>query len=593
MSVSARKVDPATIEVVRNALVALAQEMMINVKRAAYSPSIHEIQDVAVGLLDADGQLIACAPGLPMFLADLGECVRDGLELLGRDRMREGDVYLSNDPYTIGTHINNVATYLPIFRGGQIIAFAAVRGHMVDMGGAVPGSRSSRLTEIYQEGLRLRQVRYHDQGRPVDEIHRLIADNTRMPEAVLGDLRAQVAACRTGERRLLALLEKYGDATMFESVDRILRHGEELARAAVRSIPDGSYSADAFLDDDGIEPGVPIQLTIAVEVSGDEMTIDFSGYPDQVRGSINTGPSGAIAIARTAFKCLTTPTEPVNEGQFRPLTVKAREGTVVSAQRPAACGWWARTTSTSIDMVFRSLAAALPDRVPAGHFGDVPMCLINGVDRAGRRFVIFDPIPGGHGGRPYEDGPSATVCFHEGDTPDIPVEVQELMFPILVQESTLDEDSGGAGRYRGGLGYRRVFRMLGDANQVQLNIDRNGCLPWGLGGGLPGAPNRAYLREGAEAAWQLALKRDGVSATPETEIMVCGGGGGGWGDPLEREPEAVLADVVDERISPACAERDYGVVIAGSAIDLAGTEELRARRREAAENAKPAPQESQ
>lgn len=591
MSVSARKVDPATIEVVRNALVALAEEMMINVKRAAYSPSIHEIQDVAVGLLDADGHLIACAPGLPMFLADLGECVRDGLEVIGRDRMREGDVYISNDPYTIGTHINNVATYLPIVLGGHIIAFAAVRGHMVDMGGAVPGSRSSRLTEIYQEGLRLRQVRYYDRGQPVEEIHRLIADNSRMPDAVLGDLRAQVAACRTGERRLLELVEKYGEATVSESVQRILRHGEELARAAVQAIPDGTYSAEAFLDDDGIAPGVPIPLRITVEVSGDEMTIDFSGYPDQVRGSINTGPSGATAIARTAFKCLTTPTEPVNEGQFRPLTVKVPDGTVVSARRPAACGWWARTTSTSIDMIFHSLAAALPESIPAGHFGDVPMCLINGIDRAGRRFVIFDPIPGGHGGRSFEDGPSATVCFHEGDTPDIPVEVQELMFPILVQESALDADSGGAGRYRGGLGYRRIFRMLSEASQVQLNIDRYGCLPWGLAGGRPGAPNRAFLREGSQAEWQLVLKQDGIAAGPEVEIMVCGGGGGGWGDPLDRDAEAVLADVLEERVSRASAERDYGVLITDSGIDFAATQALRADRGAAIANAKPAREE--
>jgi N-methylhydantoinase B len=579
MSVSARKADPATIEVLRNALVALAQEMMINVKRAAYSPSIHEIQDVAVGLLDADGQLIACAPGLPMFLADLGECVRDGLQLIGRDRMREGDVYLSNDPYTIGTHINNVATYLPIFRDGQIIAFAAVRGHMVDMGGAVPGSRSSRLTEIYQEGLRLRQVRFYDQGEPIDEIHRLIADNSRMPDAVLGDLRAQVAACRTGERRLLALIDKYGEATVSECVHRILRHGEELARAAVNAIPDGSYSAEAFLDDDGIARDVPIPLKVAVEVSGEEMTIDFSGYPAQVRGSINTGPSGGIAPARTPCTCLTTPTEPVNEGQFRPLTVKVPDGTVISARRPAACGWWARTTSTSIDMIFRAVAAAIPDQVPAGHFGDVPMCLINGIDRAGRRFVIFDPIPGGHGGRSYEDGPSATVCFHEGDTPDIPVEVQELMFPIVVKESALDNDSSGAGRFRGGLGYKRVVEMLGEGSQVQLNIDRYGCLPWGLDGGLPGAPNRAFLKAAPDAEWELVLKRDGIVAGPGVEIMVCGGGGGGWGDPLDRDPAAVLADIVEERVSPEVAELDYGVVVTEAGLDVAATAALRVSRR--------------
>jgi N-methylhydantoinase B len=567
--------DPATIEIVHHALIALAGEMMVNVKRAAYSPSIHEIQDVAVGLLDAKGNLLACAPGLPMFLADLGECVRDGLELIGRAAMKPGDVFLSNDPFTIGTHINNVATYLPIFWEEELVAFAAVRGHMVDMGGAVPGSRSGSLTEIYQEGLRLRQVRFYDGGRPVADLHRVIADNSRMPEAVLGDLRAQVAACHTGERRFRDLLGKYGVEALAACAEEVMNHGERLARVALERIPDGEYRAESFLDDDGIDRGKEIRLPITVRIEGTQMTVDFSEYPEQVRGSINTGRSGAVAIARTALKSLTTPTEPPNEGQFRPLDVVVPDGKVVSAEPPAACGWWARMTSTSIDTILLALAPAMPERIPAAHFGDVPMMLIDGRDRAGQRFVIFDPVPGGHGGRPHEDGPSAVVAFHEGDTPDIPVEIQELMFPILVEESGLDPNSAGAGRFRGGLGYRRVFRMVEPGSKVQINVERHGCVPWGLNGGGPAAPNRAYVQDKPGGEWELVLKRDDVPLGPETRVMICGGGGGGWGDPLQRDPAAVLRDVLEERISIEAAADLYGVVIAAEKVDSTGTAERR------------------
>jgi N-methylhydantoinase B len=552
--------------------------MMMNVKRAAYSPSIHEIQDVCVGLLDADANILSCAPGLPMFLSDIGEAVRDGFVVIGKDRMRPGDVYLSNDPFTIGTHINNVATYLPIWNAKDLIGFAVVRGHMVDMGGAVPGSRSSSLTEIYQEGLRLRQVRFYAAGEPVQEIHRIIADNTRMPEAVLGDLRAQVAACRTGQRRLLEIVAKYGWETFKDSVTEIFDQGEQTALAALRRIPQGEYAAEAFLDDDGIELGKHISLATRVVVEEHRMVIDFTNFAAQTAGSINTGPSGAVAIARNAFKCLTTPLEPVNEGHFRPLEVIAPPGRVVSALPPAACGWWARTTSSTIDAILKALSDAIPDQVPAGHFGDIPMCLINGYDLNGRRFVFFEPVPGGHGGRPFEDGVSATVCFHEGDTPDVPVEVQESTIPILVEESALDQDSAGAGFYRGGLGYRRTFRLLSTTASVQLNIDRHQCLPWGLHGGLPGKPNRAYIQEKDGDPWQLVLKRDGIRLQPGGRIKLVGGGGGGWGDPRLRDPEAVRRDVVAGFVSVAVAVSDYGVVIDPRmlTLDVEATRRLRA-----------------
>jgi N-methylhydantoinase B len=565
--------DPATVEVVRHGLIAAAGEMMINVKHAAYSPSIHEIQDVCVGLLDNDADILACAPGLPMFLADIGEVVRDGFELLGRDAFQPGDVYMSNDPFTIGTHINNIATYSPIFVDGERVGFAVVRGHMVDMGGTVPGSRSSRLTEIYQEGLRIRQLQLYAQGEPVAAMHRLIADNTRMPDAVLGDLRAQVAACRTGERRVAAMVNKYGRAAYEEACRLVLDHGERLARAAVRDIPDGTYRAEAFLDDDGIAVGVRVPIRVRVEVAGDEMTVDFSDFADQTEGSINTGPAGAVAIARHAFKCLTTPHESPNEGHFRPLNVVAPLGKVVSARPPAACGWWSRTTSTTIDCILHALSDAIPAAIPAAHFGDIPMCLINGYDLGGRRFVFFEPVPGGHGGRPHEDGVSATVCFHEGDTPDVPVEIQEAILPVLVEESTLDQDSAGPGLHRGGLGYRRVFRLLSSTASMQLNVDRHWCPPWGLRGGLAARPNSAYIEAQAGGERELVLKRDGIRLEPGARVLLAGGGGGGWGDPLERAPEAVLRDVVAGYVSAEAAERDYGV-----AVDVVNRTATRIRR---------------
>ena len=561
-----KPVDPATCEVIRHGLVAAAQEMMINVKHAAYSPSIHEIQDVCVGLLDRDANILACAPGLPMFLSDIGEVVRDGFAVLGIENLGPDDVFLSNDPYTIGTHNNNVATYLPVFDDGELIGFSVVRGHMVDLGGAVPGSRSSTLTEIYQEGLRLRQIKFYDAGEPVADVHRLIADNSRMPEAVLGDLRAQVAACRTGEKRLRMLFRKYGRDTFTPAVAEIFAQGDAKARAALNRLPQGRYSASAFLDDDGIDVGRHVELPISVTIGSDEMTVDFSAFPPQTRGSINTGPSGALAIARYAFKCLTTPSEPVNEGQFRPLRVIVPDGKVVSAGPPAACGWWARTTSTTIDAIFKAVSSAAPAEVPAGHFGDIPMCLISGYDRQGRRFVFFEPVPGGHGGRPGEDGVSATVCFHEGDTPDVPVEVQESSMPILVEESALDIDSAGAGKYRGGLGYRRTFRMLSETATLQLNVDRHECLPWGLHGGGPARPNRAYIQESPDHDWELVLKRDGIRLEPGARVRLVGGGGGGWGDPYERDPEAVRRDVLRGYVSAAAAADVHGVELDQPAV---------------------------
>jgi N-methylhydantoinase B len=291
------------------------------------------------------------------------------------------------------------------------------------------------------------------------------------------------------------------------------------------------------------------------------MTIDFSDYAEQTEGSINTGPAGAVAIARHAFKCLTTPHESPNEGHFRPLTVVAPPGKVVSARPPAACGWWSRTTSTTIDCILRAVSDAIPAAVPAAHFGDIPMCLINGYDLQGRRFVFFEPVPGGHGGRPTEDGVSATVCFHEGDTPDVPVEIQEAILPVFVEESALDEDSAGPGLHRGGLGYRRTFRLLSRTASMQLNVDRHHCPPWGLRGGGEARPNRAYLVRADGSEPELVLKRDGLRVEAGDRVVLCGGGGGGWGDALERAPEKVLADVVAGYVSVAAAERDYGVTV--------------------------------
>jgi N-methylhydantoinase B len=428
------RVDPVTLEVVRNGLVALVVEMTENLIRTAYSPIAAEIKDFSIGLLDAAGNAIAQAPdGVPMFCADLNTAIRKGLELFKDEGFQSGDVILSNDTETNGQHVNNVVAYSPIFADGELVAFAAVRSHWIDVGGMVVGSIPNNSQDVFSEGIQLPFVKVYRAGVPDEGILRIIRVNTRFPELVMGDMRAQISACRLGERRFLELTARYGRDAVMACIRRIWDEAEALARRAVESIPDGVYQAACRLDNDGLKLDRPIPLKVSITVTGSDMTIDFSGMSPQVAGPYNS--RAAETVARVGFKCVTTPHLPTNEGAFRNLKIVCPEGTILNAHPTAPMSLFNMAVVSTIDLILRALHPALPGRITAGNSDNIGMSNLIGIDpRTGKLFQTFTPYIGGWGARPDGDGTSAVVSLAQGDIRFMPVEVHETVDPVRIRE---------------------------------------------------------------------------------------------------------------------------------------------------------------
>lgn len=550
-------VDPISVEIIRCALKAAANEMSAVLKKTAYNMMIYEVQDYCVAVLDHEGRTMSQNEGaLPIFLADLGVAVQDGIEVYGKENIHPGDVFLVNHPEICGQHLNNMAVYTPFFRGNRLLCFLAVRAHWIDVGGGSTGFGSSHTRDVFEEGLQIRSVKIYKQGRPNTEVLRLIADNIRFPESSLGDLRAQIACCRTGEERLAQLCRKYGEACFQEAVEVIWNQTDKLVRAAVRAIPDGRYRAASFLDNDGKDLSKTVPININVEVRGDELTIDYSEVSDQVPGFINCGPSGGMAAARVAFKALTGPDREVNEGSFRALKVILPPGKLLSARRPAPIGGWSLSLPTVLDTIFRALAPALPERVPAAHKGDMGGYAIFGTHpRTGRRYVCQNIIGGGWGGRPFEDGASASVSMCQGDVKNTPIELQELYYPLLYECHRLRTDSGGRGQYRGGLGVEVRVKPLHEIF-VSRNTDRIQCPPWGLLGGGQGAVNETRIRRNGKEEI-LPGKFSHLLVHPGETLTFLTAGGGGYGDPDERDAAALRRDLDLGYVSPDEAKQTH------------------------------------
>ncbi len=536
-------VDPITVEIIRCALKAAANEMSAVLKRTAYNMMIYEVQDYCVSIVDHQGRTMSQNEGaLPIFLADLGVAVQDGVEIYGLENIRPGDVFLVNHPEICGQHLNNMVVYTPFFWEGKLLCFLAVRAHWIDVGGGSTGFGSSNTRDVYEEGLQVRSVKIYSEGKPNVEVLRLIEDNIRFPESSLGDLRAQIACCRTGEERLNQICRKYGGKAFLEAVETIWAQTDKLVREAVRAIPDGVYEASSFLDDDGRVMDKTIPIKVKVEVRGDELTIDFSEVADQVPGFINCGSSGGMAAARVAFKALTSPHREVNEGSFRALNVILPPGKLLSARRPAPIGGWSLSLPTVLDTIFRALAPALPDRVPAAHKGDMGGYAIFGMNsKTGRRYVCQNIIGGGWGGRPFEDGVSSAVSICRGDVKNTPIELQELYYPLLYECHAFRTDSGGAGKYRGGIGVEVRVKPTENAF-LSRNTDRIKCPPWGLRGGREGAVNETIIqRNGKEE--KLPGKFSHLLIRPGETVTFLTAGGGGYGNPTERDAAAVKHDI--------------------------------------------------
>lgn len=561
------KIHPITLEVVRNALVAYSEEMANALCKSAYNMMIYEVRDFCCGLIDTQGRMISQnRGGLPIFLADLGVAVMDGVERYGLDGFAPGDVVIMNHPYVCGQHLNNVVVYTPCFIDGEIVAFAANRAHWVDVGGSRTGFGSYETTEIFQEGLQLRSLKIYEAGRRNDALWQVLHDNLRFPESSLGDLRAQIAACHLGDRRLGELYGRYGVDTVSACVAEIWDQAEAEAREVVSRIPDGVYKAESQLDNDGRNLDKPLDIKVVVTIAGDEMTIDFSGLNPQVRTPMNSGYSGGMAAARVAFKCLTMPHAPVNEGCFRPLNLILPEGVFLNAKPPAAIGLWSIALPTVIDTVLKALAPALPDVIPAAHKGDMGGCSFYGYrDDDGSRFLLMNIFGGGWGGRPGGDGEDAAVSICQGDVRNAPVEIQETNYPFIVECHALRVDSGGAGDHRGGFGVEIRYRCL-QPSTVNINMERTLDPPWGVGGGGDGAHNRAVIQR-TDGSEEVVYKATNVPLKAGDTVAFLTAGGGGYGDPLARDRAAVGADLALGLITPEAAARDYAYLPAESAAE--------------------------
>jgi N-methylhydantoinase B len=576
------RIDPVTVEVVRNGLIAATEEMKTNLMRTAYNMIIYEALDFTVGLFNARGETVSIGLGLPMFIRGMSDTVKAKIKHYGLDKMDPGDILLTNDAYTTGSHLNHMTFSVPIFHDGKVVAFSSCMAHWPDVGGTLSGV----TTDIYSEGLQMPIVKAYRKGEPNQEIMDIIRTNVRVPDNAMGDLRAQIAAVKTGEKRFLEMIQKYGIDAVLGSIAAIMDQSEASARERVREIPDGVYEAESYMDDDGVALGKRIPIRVKVEVAGDRMKVDLSDVSKQVSGFYNSGETAGRSCCQVAFKCLTSALDlPINDGQFRALDIVLPPGRVVSAQKPSAMRMWMTFPMTVVDTIFKALAPALPDQVVAGHHADLVLARVNGHRPTDNSFYIYlgGLIGGGWGAKHNSDGVNATVAINDGDTHNGPSEQVEAKFPVLVERYALRPDSGGAGKFRGGLGTEQIVQMRGKIS-FNAQMDRVRCRPWGLYGGLAGFGNAVAIhRFGEDEQGFQNGKAFNQVLEPGDAYIIRSGGGGGYGSPLEREPEKVERDVRQGYVTKASAEKHYGIVFRDGTLDVdivrtqARREEMRAQ----------------
>jgi len=559
------KTDPARFEVVKNALFAAAEEMKIVLAKTAYSPLLKVAGDYSCGIFDSAGDMVAQGPDLPIHLGSMPDAVRAVVRAFAD--VAPGDVFIHNDPYDGGSHLPDVNVVMPAFHEGQLLGYGCVRAHWPDIGSAQPGSYGA-VTEIYGEGLRLPPVRLYRDGKPDPAIEAIIFANVRTPSERLGDLRAQVAANLRGTQRMAELAAKYGVDTFLQIMREVLDYSETMMRAALRALPDGEATFTDIFDGDGIIGlGETTDETFTVKLrivkSGDTILADFTGSDPAVAGPMNAPLTVTASGVFCALKMICDPGSliPPNSGCWRPVTVTAPPGSVVNAQHPSPVVYANHEISHRVaDMVMAALYGISPRTVMAGSQGTSAVITFGGMDyRTGDRFVSYESVKGGFGARPTKDGINA-VASTVSNMSNTPIEIIEMSFPLRVEEYALVPDSGGAGRYRGGLGARRVWRVLENQAQASVCCERSVTPPFGLDGGLSGGPAVTTLIPPNGAARTLNSK-GGFLAPAGSLVVLEAPGSGGYGDPKARDPAALSEDLLDGYVTPVAARRDYGFAV--------------------------------
>ncbi len=558
-------IDPIKRELIKNALVTIADNIMLAVVRTARSTVVKNNMDFSASICDADGRMVAQGLAVPAHLGATMPALKGCLDYFGDD-IAEGDILASNDPYAGGSHLNDIFMFKPVYVNGRRVAFLGLILHHTDMGGRVPGGNAADSNEIYQEGLRIPPTKIVEGGRLNATLWRIIEHNVRVPERNAGDLKAQIAALSLGEKELLRLLADHDIDEFRAYMNELLDYTEKLTRAGIAALPDGDYAFTDWNDDDGIGSG-PVKVHVKVTIKGDTLTADFTGTSPQTGGALHTNYWFTASCTYAAMRSVFDPHMPNNAGFYRPITVIAPEGSWVNPVFPAALGARGQGGHRVRQVVMGALAKMLPDRIPACVGGSEFAIVIAGYHHGGKPFLHLDFHNNtGLGGGPDRDGQDAgPYCL--GNMANTPVELIEAESPILMEEYGFLPDTGGPGRYRGALGIVRSYRILADKATVQLRSDRERFSPWGLFGGKPGAAARSYLNYGTGKQEQLPSKFIRTMSKGDVfrgEMAASGG----YGDPLHRDPAAVAEDVKQGKMTVAHALREYGVVVSGETCEV-------------------------
>ena len=569
-------IDSITTEIIRHGLLASAEEMARNLCRTAYNTVVYEIHDYGIGIHDENGDVVADAPGIAVFTRGNDHGIKKAVEFLGRDNLERGDVLILNYPYWSSAHTLDPLVFAPIHHGDQLIGFASCRIHVLDLKQKDPGYVLDS-TDMSQEGIFFPASKLYRAGVQNDDVFNLIRFNSRLPERTIGDIQAQVSACVTGVRRTQEIATKYGVDTLLEAMTAINDHGERLARMALAKLPNGTWNAHDFVDNDGLDLDRMIKMNVTVTITDDEMIMDWTGSEKDVRGPINLPLGMTEAFCSLIFKAMTTPDTSVVAGNFRPLRIITEPGSVMHAVPPMPTfTLW--TGLLGGEVVLKALAQGVPDRVPACSGGDVCSMMGLGVNpRNGEPWLEATNEAVGFGGHAHGDGEDGIMHLSEPGCRNNPVEVLEMKSPMFIESYGYRTDSGGAGRHRGGVGVGRAYRFDAPSTGICL-VYKTVTPPWPIGDGLPGEPNHIILNPGTDREVRQGGSYNRLEAG---EVLVNNtGGGGSYGDPFDREPERVAADARNGFVSPEAALRDYGVRVDPEtfAVDAEETRRLRTSR---------------
>ncbi|MBI3328279.1 MAG: hydantoinase B/oxoprolinase family protein [Nitrospinae bacterium] len=564
--------DPITFELIKNALAAIADEMAVTIVRTARSFVMKEAMDFSTAICNAEGEMVAQGLCLPLHMGSIPAAM-EALLSRYRGQFAPGDIYALNDPYEGGSHLPDIFVIKPMFTENRLAGFSCCIGHQTDIGGRVAGGNACDSTEIYQEGLRIPPVKLYERGVPNDTLFRLLEKNVRVPATVLGDVMAEVAACRSGEREFLKLVERYGLDALQVSMHELLDYTEELTRAELRALPDGVFEFADYIDDDGITSD-PITIQVAILKQGDSLTADFTGTSPQCKGAINAPLSWTKSCVYACIRSILDASIPNNAGYFRPLRVIAPAGSFANCVLPAPVAARGLAGMRIPEAIFGALAKMLPHKIFACEVAGDTGITIAGYHKDRSPFVFLEFLYGSWGGSPTHDGidACASLAINYSNTPAELIEVEQ---PIMIEQYGYVPNSGGPGKFRGGLALVRDYRFLAEEAYVQVRCDRYKFLPYGLSGGKDGTPANNVLNPGAEqrqlpSKFLLNVRKGDVFRT----ILA---GPGGWGDPLERDPQLVCEDVRNEKLTADYARREYGVVLNAQAwtVDLGATEACR------------------